>query len=278
MSSTEKNRANRPVLPGRPDNTHPHRLYCGVSSGSFSESCGPVPGSQCSECLGLTREGVPECFEGHAMVLTQGGKGRWDCSAAIDCDAGFQADSDRYICSSCGLTLCIGCLPSWRQYVQLVSAYRLGYYDMMKRLAAECEAPMYGACLSGRLDVVNHLVQEVNVDLETVTKKGRTAFSASCRVGCIDVVRYLREVAGVDIERAASDGATPFNASCHQGHMDVVRYLVFELLFLPNIFIQFNCNSFFGFQVIPCSVYYMIFPSVYFFNYFPEENRTCCFD
>ena len=159
------------------------------------------------------------------MVLTQGGKGRWYCSAAIDCDIGFQADSDRYVCSSCGLTLCIGCLPSWRQYVQLVSAYRLGYYDMMKRLAAECEAPMYGACLSGRLDVVNHLVQEVSVDLETVTKKGRTAFSASCRVGNIDVVRFLREVAVVDIERANYNGVTPFYAACYKGHMDVVRYL-----------------------------------------------------
>ena len=244
MSSTEKNRANRPVLPGRPDSTHPHRLYCGVSSGSFSESCGPVPGSQCSECLGLTREGVPECFEGHAMVLTQGGQGRWYCSAAIDCDIGFQADSDRYICSSCGLTLCIGCLPSWRQYVQLVSAYRLGYYDMMKRLAAECEAPMYGACLSGRLDVVNHLVQEVSVDLETVTKKGRTAFSASCQVGNIDVVRFLREVAVVDIERANYNGVTPFYAACYYKHIDVVVYLMNEILFCSSVLMNYNCEGY----------------------------------
>jgi ankyrin repeat protein len=75
------------------------------------------------------------------------------------------------------------------------------------------------------LQVVQYLVEQCRVDMNTVNINGDTPLHIVCRYGKLPVVQYL-ETAGANIQALNINGHTPLHAARESGKLAVVRYLV----------------------------------------------------
>lgn len=68
----------------------------------------------------------------------------------------------------------------------------------------------FRACVNNNLEVVNNLLNDIDVNVNTYNIMGETAFYIACKKGFIDIVKLLSYDIRVDVNKTNEDGKTPF--------------------------------------------------------------------
>ena len=92
--------------------------------------------------------------------------------------------------------------------------------------------PLFAACYSGHLLVVQFLIEECGADTTLATRKmDETPFWMACFKGHIAIVEYMlklweeEKIPGEAIGRSTVDTWTPLFGACYMGHLKVVKHL-----------------------------------------------------
>jgi ankyrin repeat protein len=94
--------------------------------------------------------------------------------------------------------------------------------------------PLFIAAMSGNLDMVRCLVNELGADVNQGRSgggklAGATSLMAAIYGGHLNVVRCLVKDLGADVYQAMNDGSLPVQGAAVMGHRDILRCLVEEL-------------------------------------------------
>ena len=85
--------------------------------------------------------------------------------------------------------------------------------------------PLAIACQRGNTFAVERLLQEEDINVNTVDKQGSTALHEACEYGSNKIVKLLCNK-GAKISTADRDGVTPLHVACREGHSEVVKSLL----------------------------------------------------
>ena len=72
------------------------------------------------------------------------------------------------------------------------------------------------ACYNGRLEIVRFLVEEINVDIDSVNEFNETPLSCSSRRGHFEITKYL-------IEKGVREEIENREGKCYEDYLSVVQ-------------------------------------------------------
>ncbi len=112
--------------------------------------------------------------------------------------------------------------------VELLCAHLYRNEEAAEQVEVGCnDAPLHAAVRPGHEQVVQLLLSKLGppeLDINSKTKDGSSAFSLACRHGHAAIARLLRS-RGADIELVTHRGATPFLIACQEGHAKLAEWL-----------------------------------------------------
>ena len=86
---------------------------------------------------------------------------------------------------------------------------------------------LHYAANEGHGDILEKLI-EMNISVEAVTNRMRTALHLSCARGHVDISRLLCDQVGIDKNALDADGNTPLHLASQQGQVDTIKFLLGE--------------------------------------------------
>ena len=87
--------------------------------------------------------------------------------------------------------------------------------------------PLHIAASNGHLSTVKYFGKILNCDLSnTINNRSQNCLHIACIRGRINIVQYLVEECSVDINKQDKEGSTPISLAAQEGHLTVVEYLI----------------------------------------------------
>jgi ankyrin repeat protein len=86
---------------------------------------------------------------------------------------------------------------------------------------------LHYASMSGKLCMVQYLVETCHADVNALDTNGVTALHEASAYGKLDIVQYLKDRGGADTNRVTTSlGYTLLHSAARWGHLNVAKYLV----------------------------------------------------
>ena len=87
---------------------------------------------------------------------------------------------------------------------------------------------LIGACESGNVDIVRHLVIDKHCDVNVKGRLGYTPLHYACEKGHFEIVKILTNHPQCNIEAEDNSNDRPLHEACESGNVDIVRHLVID--------------------------------------------------
>jgi len=88
------------------------------------------------------------------------------------------------------------------------------------------EEKLWEACKDGRIEEVQKLLQNSQINTNRRGPFSQTPFYIACKNGHIEIVKLLLNDNRVDINKYNNTYWTPFYVACFQGHIEIVKLLL----------------------------------------------------
>lgn len=97
--------------------------------------------------------------------------------------------------------------------------------DITKKKDSTGRQALHWACVGGRKDIVEYLINEYNVPLNVADESGWTPLIISSSIGNNDLVKLLLE-RGCDPNAVTENGTTALHYACSKNHVETARLLL----------------------------------------------------
>jgi len=95
----------------------------------------------------------------------------------------------------------------------------------LKKNSLQNVVPLYLACRSGDIKVIELLLNDSNIDVNE-TYEGVTPLYIACQQGHTEVVNILLSDPRIDVNKSNNEDETPIFISCWKQHLDIVKLLL----------------------------------------------------
>eukprot|EP00761_Pharyngomonas_kirbyi_P010705 gb/GECH01010726.1/.p1 GENE.gb/GECH01010726.1/~~gb/GECH01010726.1/.p1 ORF type:complete len:160 (+),score=18.22 gb/GECH01010726.1/:1-480(+) len=102
--------------------------------------------------------------------------------------------------------------------------------------------PLHAACRNGQLNVVQVLLRNSNIRINSRDESGYTPLHAACEGNHVNVVQKLLSVPEIDLNAQTQWGYTPLHCACFNKNVPVIRQLLQQKHININLTDKDNCR------------------------------------
>jgi ankyrin repeat protein len=98
--------------------------------------------------------------------------------------------------------------------------------NLQNRNGATGATALHFATAMGDDDIIRHLFERIDIDVNCRTPMGITPLHIACMEGELPIFQMLLERSGIDVNPKDGKGYTPLHEACEKGYSDIVRLLL----------------------------------------------------
>ena len=102
------------------------------------------------------------------------------------------------------------------------------YHDVTHHLTSGRGTILHSACVSGKLEMVKMVVEELKCDVSAQNKHGNTPLHVACEWGWLETVQYLVEHCGCNINAQNNREESPLTLAIKHSRTEIFKFLILK--------------------------------------------------